>query len=94
MRWHSQPSFPRSTLLDGPRESWGAKQIIDAAKAGDPHGLKTWDHYLRDLAIGIANVIAFVNPREDRAGRRRFGHRRVSAGRAPAAGGCADDDGA
>jgi glucokinase len=55
-------SFPRSTLLDGPRASWEAKPIIDAAESGDPHALRAWNNYLDDLAVGVANVIAFVNP--------------------------------
>ncbi len=56
------PSFPRSTLLDIPREKLGSKAIRKAAQAGDPHGLAAFDAWCDDLALGIANVIAFVNP--------------------------------
>lgn len=53
------PSFPRSELLAG---KLGSKAIRRAAEAGDPHGLAAWTRFVDDLARGIANVIAFVNP--------------------------------
>jgi glucokinase len=56
------PSFPKSTLLSGKREKLGSKGIRKAAEAGDPHALSAWRRYVDDLAIGLANVIAFVNP--------------------------------
>ena len=56
------PSFPRSTLLDVPRERLGSKAIRKAAQAGDGHASATWAAYCDDLALGLANVIAFVNP--------------------------------
>ena len=56
------PSFPRSTLLDVPREKLGSKAIRKAAQAGDQHALAAWTAYCDDLALGLANVIAFVNP--------------------------------
>jgi glucokinase len=56
------PSFPRSTLLDVPRERLGSKAIRRLAQAGDRHALAAWDAFCDDLALGIANVIAFVNP--------------------------------
>jgi glucokinase len=56
------PSFPKSTLLDVKRDRLGSKAIRRAAEAGDPHGLAAWRRYIDDLAIGLANVIAFVNP--------------------------------
>lgn len=57
------PSFPRSTLLTGtPQVDWGSKMIVRAAAAGDQHALATWHAWLRDLATGVANIIAFVNP--------------------------------
>jgi glucokinase len=57
------PSFPRSTLLTGtPQVDWGSKMIVRAASAGDQHALATWHAWLDDLAIGVANIIAFVNP--------------------------------
>ena len=57
------PSFPRSTLLTGtPQVDWGSKMIVRAAAAGDQHATATWHAWLRDLSIGVANIIAFVNP--------------------------------
>ncbi len=53
------PSFPRSELLTG---KLGSKAIRRAAEAGDPHGTAAWTRFIDDLARGIANVIAFVNP--------------------------------
>jgi glucokinase len=56
------PSFPRSTLLDVPRAKLGSKSIRKGAQAGDPHALAAWRNWIGDLALGLANVIAFVNP--------------------------------
>lgn len=56
------PSFPRSALLDVSREKLGSKAIRRAAKAGDGHALAAWSNFVRDLAIGISNVVAAVNP--------------------------------
>lgn len=53
------PSFPRSDLLAG---KLGSKAIRKAAEAGDPHALAAWTRFVSDLALGLANVIAFVNP--------------------------------
>ena len=55
------PSFPRSTLLDMSRKL-GSKKIRKAAQAGDGHALAAWKNYTGDLATGLANVIACVNP--------------------------------
>ncbi|MBV8727141.1 MAG: ROK family protein [Candidatus Eremiobacteraeota bacterium] len=55
-------SFPRSTLLDKKPEKLGSKAIRKAAQAGDRHALAAWQNYSEDLAVGVANVIAFVNP--------------------------------
>jgi glucokinase len=55
-------SFPRSLLVSGKPEKLGSKAIRKAAEAGDPHGLAAWNRYVDDLACGIANIIAFVNP--------------------------------
>jgi glucokinase len=55
-------SFPRSTLVSGKPEKLGSKAIRKAAEAGDPHGVAAWNRFIDDLARGIANVIAFVNP--------------------------------
>lgn len=56
------PSFPKSTLLDVAREKLGSKRIRKAAQAGDQHAIAAWKNYTADLALGLANVIAFVNP--------------------------------
>jgi glucokinase len=56
------PSFPRSTLLDVPREKLGSKAIRKAAQAGDQHGVAAFAAFCDDLALGIANIIAAVNP--------------------------------
>lgn len=55
-------SFPRSTLLSGPPEDLGSKRIRKAAQAGDGHGAAAWRNYCSDLALGVANIIAFLNP--------------------------------
>ncbi|MEO6835592.1 MAG: ROK family protein, partial [Candidatus Tumulicola sp.] len=57
-----EPSFPRSGLLDVPRDKLSSKKIRKAAQAGDRHALAAWENFTADLAIGLANVIAFVNP--------------------------------
>lgn len=56
------PSFPRSTLLDADRDKLSSKKIRKAAQAGDRHALAAWNGFTADLAIGLANIIAFVNP--------------------------------
>jgi glucokinase len=56
------PSFPRSTLVDGPKEKLGSKGIRKAAQAGDGHGLAAWRNWIDDMGYGLANVVAFVNP--------------------------------
>ncbi len=56
------PSFPRSTLLDVPKEKLGSKAIRKAAQAGDGHALAAWNRWVDDLALGLTNVISFVNP--------------------------------
>jgi glucokinase len=55
-------SFPRSTLLDVSREKLSSKKIRRAAQAGDGHAVAAWKNFIEDLAIGLANIIAFVNP--------------------------------
>ena len=57
-----QPSFPRSRLLDKDRDKLGTKSIRKAAQAGDPHASAAWKNFTADLSIGLANIIAFVNP--------------------------------
>ena len=56
------PSFPRSELVAGKPEKLGSKAIRKAAEAGDPHAVAAWNRYVDDLARGLANIIAFVNP--------------------------------
>jgi glucokinase len=56
------PSFPRSELLGSNPAKVGSKAIRKAAEAGDQHATAAWNRFVDDLAIGIANVIAFVNP--------------------------------
>lgn len=56
------PSFPRSRLLDPERGKLGSKKIRKAAQAGDVHALSAWHNYSADLALGIANIVAFTNP--------------------------------
>jgi glucokinase len=56
------PSFPRSGLLDVARDKLSSKKIRKAAQAGDKHALAAWGNFIGDLSIGLANVIAFVNP--------------------------------
>jgi glucokinase len=56
------PSFPRSSLLDMPREKLGSKKIRKAAQSGDPHAVAAWRNYTADLSLGLANVVAFTNP--------------------------------
>jgi glucokinase len=56
------PSFPRSTLLAKSPDKLGSKAIRRAAQAGDPHGMTAWKNFSADLALGVANIIAFVNP--------------------------------
>lgn len=57
------PSFPRSTLLTRkPQDKWGSKMIRKAVAKGDEHAVATWRHWLDDLAIGVSNIISFMNP--------------------------------
>ncbi len=44
------------------REKLSSKKIRRAAQAGDGHALAAWKNFIEDLAIGLANIIAFVNP--------------------------------
>ena len=55
------PSFPRSKLLETPREKpLGSKAIRKAAQGGDGHAFAAWNNWIEDLSIGLSNVIAFV----------------------------------
>lgn len=56
-------SFPRSELLQRERgDKLGSKAIRRAAQAGDGHARAAWRNFAADLALGLANIIAFVNP--------------------------------
>jgi len=56
------PSFPRSELLAEKPQKLGSKAIRRAAEAGEAHAVAAWNRYIDDLARGLANIIAFVNP--------------------------------
>lgn len=56
------PSFPRSDLVAGKPEKLGSKAIRRAAEGGNAHASAAWNRYIDDLARGLANIIAFVNP--------------------------------
>jgi glucokinase len=56
------PSFPRSALLDRSPAKLSSKKIRKAAQEGDGHACAAWKNFIGDLALGLANVIAFVNP--------------------------------
>jgi len=56
------PSFPRSTLLPKNPEKIGSKMIRRAAQAGDAHATAAWKNFASDLALGVANIVTFVNP--------------------------------
>lgn len=56
------PSFPRSALLDVAREKLSSKKIRKAAQDGDRHAQAAWKNFCADLSLGLANIIAFVNP--------------------------------
>ncbi|MBV8720977.1 MAG: ROK family protein [Candidatus Eremiobacteraeota bacterium] len=56
------PSFPRSIMLDVDRDKLSSKKIRKAAQAGDRHALTAWKNFTADLSIGLANIVAFVNP--------------------------------
>ncbi len=56
------PSFPRSTLLARSPDKLGSKAIRRGAQAGDAHALAAWKNFTADLALGLANVVTFVNP--------------------------------
>lgn len=55
-------SFPRSTLFGRKVTDWGSKMVVKAAASGEPHAIAAWERFLDDLAIGVANIVAFTNP--------------------------------
>jgi glucokinase len=56
------PSFPRSTMLDVPRDDLGTKKLRKAAQNGDGHAVAAWNAFCDDLSLGLANCVAFLNP--------------------------------
>ncbi len=49
-------------LCGGDPEKINAKIAVDAAKEGDPVAMKVFRRYVKGLAIGIVNIINFVDP--------------------------------
>ncbi len=49
------------SILAG-RDNLNAKDVMDAAKAGDVAGLAAFDQYTTYLAAGIVNIINFIDP--------------------------------
>jgi glucokinase len=56
------PSYPRSTLLAGDSATWGSKGIREAMVRGDQHAVAAWKCWMADLAIGVSNIVAMMNP--------------------------------
>ena len=57
-----EPYFPDSALHRGGATPLSGRAIQQAAAAGDPHAALAWSNYVADLAVGIANVISFLDP--------------------------------
>jgi len=53
-------AHPESALNIG--RTLTAKDVMDAAKAGDPVALEVFDKYTTYLAIGMVNIINFMDP--------------------------------
>ena len=51
---------PESVLAG--KEKLNAKDVMDAAKANDPAGLEAFDQYTTYLAMGMVNIINFMDP--------------------------------
>jgi len=49
------------SILAG-KEKLNAKDVMDAAKANDPAGLEAFDQYTTYLAMGMVNIINFMDP--------------------------------
>jgi len=52
--------YPDSILAG--KEKLNAKDVMDAAKANDPAGLEAFDQYTTYLAMGMVNIINFMDP--------------------------------
>jgi glucokinase len=55
-------SFPKSILLAGKPEELGSKAIRRGAEEGMPHAVAAWKAWIDDLALGLANIVAVLNP--------------------------------
>ena len=53
-------AHPESVLNEA--KSISAKTVVDAAKAGDKAAMEVFDRYTYYLAVGIVNIINFVDP--------------------------------
>ena len=51
--------YPDSVLAG---KTLNAKDVMDAAKAGDKAGVEAFDEYTTYLAIGMVNIINFIDP--------------------------------
>ena len=53
-------AHPESVLNEA--KSISAKTVVDAAKAGDKAAMEVFDRYTYYLAVGIVNIINFIDP--------------------------------
>ncbi len=58
---HEKAKLHPESILAG-KETLNAKDVMDAAKAGDAAGLEAFDEYTTYLAIGMVNIINFIDP--------------------------------
>ena len=49
-------------LVDGKLEDINIQVLVEAKRKGDHYALKRWDQYITHLAMGIGNVLMFINP--------------------------------
>jgi glucokinase len=56
------PSFPKSLLTAGKVDELGSKAIRRGAEDGQGHALAAWRAWIDDLALGLANIVAIINP--------------------------------
>ncbi|MBV8197135.1 MAG: ROK family protein [Candidatus Eremiobacteraeota bacterium] len=57
-----EASYPRSKLLHGDATTIGSRVVQEAAAAGEVHAVAAWNNYVDDLAVGVSNVIGFLDP--------------------------------
>ena len=60
MGYECAAKHPESVLAG--KENLNAKDVMDAAKANDPAGLEAFDQYTTYLAMGMVNIINFMDP--------------------------------